>query len=110
MRRLRLFVQFDLRRFFEQASSQGIKLSWTSRKDSESYKKLSGIIPGSPGSYGVRVTIPGEPEQVLLGGFFRRAIGDFTPPRDLLRMIKMGPHQLEETTQSDGDEHEPGTT
>src|SRR5439155_612211 len=53
-------------------------------------------------------SIPGEPEQILLGGFFRRAIGDFTPPRDLLKMIRMGPHQLEETTQSDGDEHEPG--
>lgn len=102
MRRLRVFVQFDFRRFFEQASLQGIKLSWASRKDTESYKKLSGIIPGSPGSYGVRVTIPGAPEQILLGGFFRRVIGDFTLPRDLLKMIKQYPRQLEQMAQSGG--------
>lgn len=100
MRRLRVFVQFDLRRFFEQASSQGIHLSWASRKDTEDCKKLSGIIPGSPGSYGARVTIPGAPEQILLGGFFRRAIGDFTLPRDLLKMIKQYPRHLEQLAQS----------
>jgi len=107
MRRLRVFAQFDLRRFFEQANSQGITLSWASRKDSESYKKLSGVIPGSPASYGVRVSMPGAPEQVLLGGFFRRAIGDFTPPRDLLNVIKRSPRQLEQMAQSGGEEDAP---
>src|SRR3990170_2626170 len=103
MGRLRLFVQLDLRRFFEQAAAEGIELSWISRKESEKYKKVSGIIPGSPGSYGVRITISGMPEQVLLGGFFRRAIGDFTPPRELLRMIKQFPHQLRKMADGEGD-------
>jgi hypothetical protein len=80
MRRLRVFVQFDLRRFFEQASVQGIQLSWSSGRDIESYKRLSGVIPGSPGAYGVRVSAQGAPEHVLLAGFSRRAIGDFTLP------------------------------
>ena len=107
---MRLFAQFDFRRFFEQAYAQGIELSWGSPKDTEDYKKLSGIIPGSPGSYGVRATIPGESEQILLGGFFRRAIGDFTPPRELLKMIKMGPGQLKKMAQSGGDTLEAKTT
>lgn len=104
MGRLRVFVQFDFRRFFEQASSQGMQLSWASQKETEDYKGMSGIIPGSPGSYAVRVTIPGAPEQILLGGFFRRVIGDFTPPRDLLAMMKRFPQQHERMRRSGGDE------
>jgi hypothetical protein len=108
--RLRLFAQFDFRRFFEQARGQGIELSWASRKETEDFKKVSGIIPGSPGSYGVRATIPGEAEQILLGGFFRRAIGDFTPPRELLKMIKTGSRQLKKMAQSGEDTLQAETT
>lgn len=98
--RLRLFAQFDMRRFFDMIRAEGLIPSWESRKKSEEYKRVSEIIPGSPGSRGIRVEIPGLaagiPEQVLLSGFFRRLMGEFTPPGELLRMIKKYPEQMQQ--------------
>ena len=76
MGRLRVFAQFDMRRFFDMVRVAGLTPSWETRRKSEEYKKISEIIPGSPDSRGVRVKVPGLPgdfsEQVLLSGFFRR--------------------------------------
>lgn len=98
--RLRLFAQFDMRLFFDLIRAEGLIPSWESRKKSEEYKRISEIIPGSPASRGIRVETPGQPgeipEQVLLSGFFRRLMGDFTPPGELLRMIKKYPEQMKQ--------------
>jgi hypothetical protein len=62
-----------MRGFFDMIRSDGMIPSWESRKKSEEYKRISEIIPGSPGSRGVRAQVPGLPpdipEQVLLSSF-----------------------------------------
>ena len=103
MGRIRVFAQFDMRRFFELAENRGMKLSWISRKESEDVKGISAIIPGSPGVRGIRVSQPEGADHVVLSGFFRRMMGDFTPPQELLRLMKKNPtKQLVERFEREG--------
>ncbi|MGE0273787.1 MAG: hypothetical protein AB7P84_21160 [Alphaproteobacteria bacterium] len=80
----------DFRRFFALAKEDGIALRWATRKETHRAAKLTNAIPGSPGAHGVIVTrgVADDVEEVLLYGFFRRIFGDFTPPRDLLKLLK----------------------
>jgi hypothetical protein len=89
--RLRIFVQFDLDGFFKLAAEHGIKMSWVSGKEAEKIKRLSRVIPGSPGAHGVKAELPDGSSQTLLLGFVGRAIADITTPRQLLELIKRFP-------------------
>lgn len=88
--RVLIFLFMDFGRFFALAKKDGITLRWATRKETQRATKLTHPIPGSPGAHGVIVTRDAEDEfeELLLYGFFRRAFGDFTPPRDLLRLLK----------------------
>ncbi len=105
MGRVLVFVHFDFTQFFDLAAAEGITLEWASNKDTQQARRLSGLIPGSPGAYGVRVRRPSTSSdltgETLLFGFFRRAFGDFTPPSELLALLKQPPevpHKQKRTT------------
>lgn len=95
MRRVFVFVHFDFTRFFALAEADGIKLEWATNKHTQQHRQLSAVIPGSPGAYGVRVTRSSSRSDVtgetLLFGFFRRVFGDFTPPSELLTLLRKPP-------------------
>lgn len=88
--RVVVFLYMDFERFFKLAAKDGIMLRWATRKETQRATKLTNAIPGSPRAHGVVVTRQGESEldELLLYGFFRRIFGDFTPPRDLLKLLK----------------------
>jgi hypothetical protein len=88
--RVVILLYMDFERFFKMAADQGITLVWATRKETQRATRLTNVIPGSPGAHGVRVTRRDESEvnELLLYGFFRRIFGDFTPPRDLLKMLQ----------------------
>jgi len=98
--RIRLFAQFDLERFFELARREGIKMTWITGKEAEGIKGISRQIPGSPNAWGIRAVLEDGFTQDLFLGFVGRAIVDLTRPRELLRMIKRMPAQLEKIDQS----------
>ena len=93
MGRVRVFVQFDLHRFFDMALSRGIRLTWVTRGETDWMRKLSTVIPGSPNSRAIKAELPNGSEQILLSGFIARAIGDVTSPSQLLELIERYPDQ-----------------
>jgi hypothetical protein len=87
--RVRLFAQFDIEEFFKYAEEKiGVKCSWVAGKENQDLAKHSQVIPGSPGSRGVRVEYPDGRTEHLLSGFFARAILQFVTPDDLVKMIR----------------------
>lgn len=88
--RVVIFLYMDFEKFFALAAKEGVTLRWATRKETQGATKVTNAIPGSPGSHGVVVTRAGEKEvdELLLYGFFRRVFGDFTPPSDLLKLLK----------------------
>ena len=103
MRRVFVFVHFDFTRFFALARDEGITLEWATNKQTQQARPLSTIIPGSPGAYGVRVSRSSSQSDVsgetLLFGFFRRAFGDFTPPSELIALLRNPPQMGQEPSQ-----------
>ena len=92
--RIRIFIQFDLERFFLLAEAENIKMTWVRGKDADELKGISRRIPGSPDAWGIRAELPDGSIQTLLLGFVGRAIVDLTPPRELLRLVKRYPEQV----------------
>lgn len=89
--RLRLFVRFDIARFFALAASQGITLTWGSRRESAEAirRKVSAPIPGAPGrSSVVHYQIKDQPEGTLLYGFFIRPFRDLLRANDLIQFMR----------------------
>jgi hypothetical protein len=88
--RVVILLYMDFERFFALAAKEGIKLRWATRKETQRATKLTNAIPGSPGAHGVVVMreAADEVEELLLYGFFRRIFGDFTPPGELLKLLK----------------------
>jgi len=93
MGRIRVFAQFDLRRFFDLALSQGIKMTWVTRGETDFMRKLSRVIPGSPNSRAIRAQLQDGTEQILLSGFIARVIRDVTSPSQLLDLVSRYPEQ-----------------
>ena len=90
--RVRLFVQFDIERFFKYAERKlSVKCSWVTGKENQELAKHSHIIPGSPGSRGVLVEYPDGQTHQLLSGFFARVIFQFATPDDLVKMLRDRP-------------------
>ena len=88
--RVVVLLYLDFETFFKLAAAQGVTLVWATRKETARASRLTNEIPGSPGAHGVRITNRGDSEvdELLLYGFFRRVFGDFTPPSDLLKLLK----------------------
>ncbi len=89
--KLRLFARFDIARFFALAASQGITLTWGSRRESAEAirRKVSAPIPGAPGrSSVVHYQIKDQPEGTLLYGFFTRPFRDLLRANDLVELIR----------------------
>jgi hypothetical protein len=95
MGRVRVFVQFDLRRFFNLALARGITMTWITRGETDLMRKLSTVIPGSPNSRAIKAQLMDGTEQVLFSGFIARAIGDVTSPSQLLDLVERIPEQKE---------------
>jgi hypothetical protein len=93
MGRIRVFAQFDPRRFFDLALSQGIKMTWVTRGETDFMRKLSRVIPGSPNSRAIRAQLQDGTEQILLSGFIARVIRDVTSPSQLLDLVSRYPEQ-----------------
>jgi hypothetical protein len=93
MGRIRLFVQFDMKLFFQLARSEGVELSWvTKRPDDPELRKLSGPILGSPNAWSVHAKFSDGTEFTFLAGIFRRAIASLTAPRELIKLMRSYPH------------------
>lgn len=92
--RLRLFMQFDVHRFFRDAQEHGFTLSWASEKESVGLCKsgISRPIPGAPHrSAAIHVQCRGETQGDLLHGFITRPFREFATSRDLIEMMKVRP-------------------
>ena len=91
MGRIRLFVQFDMKNFFEFAKSEGVELSWVTGRPDAEVRKLSRPIPGSPNTWSVRAKFEDGTEAEFLGGIFRRAVTNLTSPSELIKLMKRYP-------------------
>lgn len=89
MGRISLFVQFDMDAFFDLAKSEGVTLSWMTKKPDVNLRRLSGPIVGSPGAYAVRAEFADGTVTEFLSGIFRRAVADLTSPKQLIRLMKL---------------------
>jgi len=93
MGRIKVFAQFDFQKFFELAASHNIQLKWISSDPGGRFAKFSAVIPGSPNARAVCAQFQDGTEQILLGGFFARALGDITTPMQLIELIERYPEQ-----------------
>ena len=92
--RTRLFAHFDMEAFFRLAANHGVRLTWVTSPPRGAEAKLAVQIPGGPpGAWGVRATLPGGEDQLLLSGFFGRVIVSLTDPKELIALIKRAPMQ-----------------
>jgi hypothetical protein len=91
MGRIRLFVQFDMKNFFEFAKSEGVELSWVIGPPDPNVRKLSGPIPGSPNAWSVHAEFADGTATEFLGGIFRRAVTNLTSPSELIKLMKRYP-------------------
>jgi hypothetical protein len=90
--RVRLFAQFDIEEFLKYAEAKlGVKCSWVTGRENQDLAKHSLVIPGSPGSRGVRVYYKGGQTRCFLSGFFARPLLQFVTPDDLVNMIRNAP-------------------
>jgi hypothetical protein len=89
MGRISLFVQFDMDAFFDLAKSEGVTLSWMTKKPDVNLRRLSGPIVGSPGAYAVRAEFADGTVTEFLSGIFKRAVADLTSPKQLIRLMKL---------------------
>lgn len=87
--RVRLFVQFDMKKFFEIARANGIALSWVTKRPSADLRRLSVRIPGSPGAWAVSAQFEHGAVIQLFCGFFTRAVADLMSPRALIQLIQL---------------------
>jgi hypothetical protein len=87
--RVRLFVQFDMKKFFEMAKASGIALAWVTKRLSADLRRLSARIPGSPGAWAISARSEDGTTVELLCGLFRRAVADLTSPRALIQLIQL---------------------
>ena len=88
MGRIRLFVQFDMKLFFELARSEGVELCWSTKHPDAATRKLSAPIPGSPNAWAIHAKFADGRESRFLAGIVRRAVANLTPPRELVRLMK----------------------
>lgn len=99
MGRIRLFVQFDMNKFFELAKSEGVELRWVTGRPSAGVRKLSVPIPGSPNAWSVHAKFADGTEFDFLGGIFRRAVTNLTSPSELIKLMKRYPEIAPESGQ-----------
>lgn len=92
--RIRLFIQFDMKVFFELAEESGVKMTWVTGKETEELRKVSSRIPGSLNSWGVKIELPDGTTQTLLSGFFGRIFSELRSPKELIELIKEIPNQF----------------
>jgi len=102
--RVFVYLYFDYAKFFAVAAEHGLTLEWVTDRPPQSKTVVRNPILGSPQAYGVRLTRNGITDSVMiLEGFFRHAISDFTPPNDLVKVLldrELRPSTDERTTPS----------
>jgi hypothetical protein len=101
MGRIRLFVQFDMKLFFELSRNEGVELSWVTKRPDATLRKLSAPIPGSPNAWSVHAKFADDSEFTFLAGIFRRVVANLTSPRELIKLMKSYP-RLTAAQQSQG--------
>jgi hypothetical protein len=99
MRRVRIFVQFDVEAFFRFAEAHKVKIRWISGKEAQLVKRFSKPWPGTD-AWGILAELANGDRMTLLPGFLIRPFTNFTTPHQLLEMILNWPEQLADTDPS----------
>ena len=89
MHRVRIYTQFDLKKFFECSKLAGLQLSLITGREAEEgkKKKLSGPMLEEPKAYGVKVELPDGRTFRLVSSFFRSVYSDLIRPSGILSVI-----------------------